>query len=178
MSRSNTSRDLNPIRQRAMKAHDKVEIIRESIVDGTPIEDVKIRKEAQILRTVWPIITSEISWSNIVKKIVDLGICKENKAIYYVRMAEKVYGRVREADKAGRRAVLVEICLDALKVAKDDGDYKSVDRLVDKIAKLEGVYQTEDNFGNIYKDLQLTQIILSSNPQVLENQHIEIEVDE
>lgn len=178
MSNENSSRTVNPFKERAGQKEDKIDILRSHIVDGREIEDRKIAQEAQVIKQIWPIIIEEISWKAIVEKIDDLNICKRAKCVYYVRLAEKVYGRVREADKLGRRAILVEIALTALKKAHDAGDYKAVDRLIDKVAKLEGVYQTEDNTNTLYQTLILPEVNLSSDPKVLDAQHLEIETDE
>ena len=125
------------------------------------LEDDKERKLAEQARLLYPIIIEFISTKQIMGQIESQGIAKPSQAYKLIQETEKIYGRVRQVTKDGRRSLLVEIIMEALYEAKEAKDYKAVDRLVDKLAKLDGLYEAQGHMTTIYNNLTMAPIQIS-----------------
>lgn len=153
-------------------------MIRDYIVEGTEPPDAKTKKDAEIVQAIYPIILEEMSMKAIEEKIVSLRILRPGSIRRYVALAERVYGRVSKADAAGRRNILVELALAGLKEATKEKAYASMHKFIDQVAKLEGLYKTEDNMEGVFQSLELPDVEISSDPSALESADLDVEVDE
>lgn len=162
---------------------DDYDQIRAYLIDDVELEDSKLLKRAKIIQHVWPILVEEISTKATIKRLIDQRIAKgPRQATKMIQDTEIVYGRVAEADRKGAKAILVEITKEALREsrvkARDTGNWAPVERLIDKLAKLQGLYEEKDNLVKVYQELRLPELTVSSDPKVINGQFIEVEVDD
>lgn len=148
---------------------DQIDRLRDHIVNDVPLTDPDDLIRIDQIKLIWPICIEENgALAPIVKKIVSLQICGPKYAYKLVRLTEDVYGRVHRANKEGRRAILVETLTKAMLAAEKKEAYNAVERIAAQIAKLEGLYQTEDNLGDIIDGFELPAPVLSDDPGVLD----------
>lgn len=142
---------------------------------GEKPEDVEAARLAELAPVVWAIMLSQISTTSTVKMMQEQGISRSyREGLGILSDVEKVYGRVAEADSKGRRAMLVEILMDTIRKAMQEGDHPIVLRAVEKIAKMEGLNVDGTDGTNIYQTLVLPAPTLSSDPSIIENELPEI----
>lgn len=157
---------------------DKYDRIRDAILHDRELDDPDERRLRHLAVAIWPIMIDEVTTTGVCKKMVELGLAKDLRAATkLIPDVERIYGRVKQADKDGRRAIMVEILLDALKRARDKGNFNAVQRIADRIAKLEGLYMEEGSMVNIYNELTLPAPMLTDDPKVIEETPF-VEIDE
>ena len=171
-------RGLKPIKDNRRWKADKYDLIADHIIFGKPLENQVHQELLAKARQIWPIICEELTTKAIVAKIVKLEIAKSRQAHNLVMETEKIFGRARRNNKEGRIAMLIEIAMRTMKDAREAGKYEVVDRLIDRIAKLENLYERDTGLGNVYQTLILQPIQLTDNPRVIEAQQISVETDE
>ena len=118
-----------------------------------------------------------------IKAIMDAKIVRGPRQAYTaIQDTYMVYGRIEAADRKGEKAILIEITREALREsrnkARETGNWAPVERLIDKLAKLQGLYETTDNLVKVYHELRLPELRVSDNPRVVDGKFIEVEVDE
>lgn len=155
--------------------------IRDHILNGTQLKgtDAALAKAAQ---ATYPIMVEEMTQKDSVAKILSLGLASNQaKAIKLIHDTEKIYGRVYEGDRTGRKAILLEVAWEALREAREKaqetGNFSPVQKLIDQIAKLGGYYETADNIRNVYQQLVLPTPTISADPAALNNKPTTIEID-
>uniref|UniRef100_UPI00259A08DD hypothetical protein n=1 Tax=uncultured Algoriphagus sp. TaxID=417365 RepID=UPI00259A08DD len=161
----------------------EVDLSRDHLLNDAELEDQKLLKRATIVQVVWPILIEQMSNKATIQAIIDAKIVKGPRMAYSaIQDTVKVYGRIEEADRKGAKAILIEITKEALREARnkarDTGNWAPVERLIDKLAKLQGLYETTDNLVKVYQELRLPDLQVSSDPAVLDGKFIEIDVDE
>ena len=162
---------------------DKYDLIRDHLQNDTELEDRKLKQLARIIQHVWPVLVEEISTKATIKRLVDMGIARGTRqATRFVQETEIVYGRIADFDRKGAKSILIEITKEALREsrnkARDTGNWAPVERLIDKLAKLQGLYETTDNLKLVMQELHLPPLQVTSDPRVVEGQYVEINVDE
>lgn len=153
---------------------DKYDLIRDHLINGTELEDAQLIKLCNAARLIYPLMVEEITTKSIVERLVGENICGPGQAYKMIRETEKIYGRVRQNSQDGLRAILVENALQALKDARDEKDYRGVAGLIDKIAKLEGLYTEQGKVQEVYQQLTLMPIQVTADPQVIEMESIDL----
>lgn len=161
---------------------DKYDRIRDYILNDAEISPTD-RALAKAAAKVYPILVEQMTMKDSIAKLIELGLSRnETHAVKLIHDTEKIYGRVYESDRSGRKSILMEIAWDALREAKekakDTGNYNPVEKLIDRIAKLGGFYETAENITQIYQQLTLPTPNISADPSVVAgDQTIEIDAD-
>jgi len=157
---------------------DKYDRIRDYIVEGIPLENEEELAMAKRAVMVYPIIIEEISTKAIIAKLIELQISRsEYFAHKHIRETERIYGKVRRADREGRKAILLEqmheVLVLMIKDAKDSGNWAPVERMFGRIAKIEGLNDEQTNLVAVYQSLEFPTLQVTSDPQ-----EVFIEVEE
>lgn len=153
---------------------DKYELIRDHLINGTELEDPQHIRLCEAAQLIYPLMVEELTTKAIVERLLADKICGPGTAYRMIRETERIYGRVRQNSQDGLRSILVENALQSLRDARDAKDYRGVASLLDKIAKLEGLYTEQGKVQEVYKTLTLMPIHVTSNPEVIEIESIDL----
>lgn len=153
---------------------DKYDLIRDHLLNGTELTDPQHIQLMEAAKHIYPLMVEELTTKSIVERLVSEKICGPGQAYRMIRETERIYGRVRQNSQDGLRAILVENALQSLKDARAEKDYRGVASLIDKIAKLEGLYTEQGKVQEVYKTLTLMPIQVTSDPKVIEIESIDL----
>ncbi|MEL6627651.1 MAG: hypothetical protein AAFQ92_19165 [Bacteroidota bacterium] len=156
-------------REQARQLEDTYDRIRDYIINGVPLEpdELAIAKRAMM---VYPIIVEEISTKAIIAKLIKLQISSSQYFAHkHIRETEHIYGKVRRADREGRKAILLEQMHEVLVLmiqdAKDSGNWAPVERMFGRIAKIEGLNDDQTSLVQVYQSLEFPKLEVTSDPQ-------------
>lgn len=147
---------------------DKYDQIRNFILKGEPCLKPEYERMAKMANNIFPILCEQMAHKERVKQIQDLLEINPSRALYLIQETEKIYGRVREHNKAGRKAIMIEFMYESLANARKDKDSKAVERIAHRINMMEGFYEEQGvNITNVYQQLTLQPISVSSDPKTV-----------
>ncbi len=170
----------NKLRKKT-KELDRYDLIAESILDDTIIlEKPENQKLQENVLMIYPLLCGGKTSQQIFRILKRLKIIKNDSYGYkLIRATERVFGKVQVANKAGMKAIAIEMAKKAYQRALMNSNATAMVRATDLIAKLSGVLDKQQDFFNVFIDLQLPQVSFTSDPKALEIEDVEYqEVEE
>lgn len=117
------------------------------------------------LRQVWAIMVEQNTQRDRIKLISEAVQINERSVRDLMRDAQYLFGDILQVDSEFEKALLAERLWILHDKARDDGDYETAGKMLERIIKLKG-YDREDG-GIKREDLVLPEITFTNNPKAL-----------